>query len=233
MADSRSTTTTPPQARRGRPPKISRDQIVDSAVRLGLDSFTMQGLAEELDVSPATLYSHVAGRQEVVGLVESRLHTTMRGFATDATDWRSWLIDFAALVRAELGSSASTLLSASRDDARMRIDVGEPGLRLLMDAGFSSVEAAYAVWLVVRVAVTASSGPEPSFARYLGPTASLVDAAADGSEFDALRRVHDDLTNSDGHDTFEFDLEVLLDGIAARLARTTGNSDHRSGATGD
>ena len=77
-----------PQARRGRPPKVGRESIVDAAVRLGLDSFTMLGLAEDLGISPATLYSHVAGRDEVIALVESRLHGTIREFATDATEWR-------------------------------------------------------------------------------------------------------------------------------------------------
>jgi AcrR family transcriptional regulator len=208
--------------RRGRPPKISRDRIVDGAVRLGLDSFTMQGLAEEIGVSPATLYSHVSGRDEVVGLVGTRLHTAISGFTTDATDWRTWLMEFGELVRRELGTSASALLSSARDDARLRIAVGEAGLRLLMDAGFSAVEAAYAVWMVVRVAVTASSGAEPSFTRFLDPTADLVDASSDRSALPALRQVHQDLTTSDDHDTFEFDLDVLLDGIAARLERTTG-----------
>lgn len=210
-----------PQARRGRPPKVGRERIVDAAVRLGLDSFTMLGLAEDLGISPATLYSHVAGRDEVIALVESRLHGTIREFATDATEWRGWLADFAALVRRELGSSAATLLNATRDDASMRIDIGEPGLRLLMAAGFSSVEAAYAVWLVVRVAITASSGTDPSFTRFLEPTAELVDAAGDADTFVALRRVHDDLTTSEVHDTFAFDLEIVLDGIAARLERAT------------
>lgn len=211
-------------ARRGRPPKIGRDQIVDAAFRLGLDSFTMQGLADDLGVSPATLYSHVAGRNEVVGLVESRLEHAILDFTTDATEWRGWLADFAVLVRREFGTSVSTLLQATRDDATIRIDVGEPGLRLLMAAGFSSVEAAYAVWLVVRVAVTASSGPDPSFSRFLAPTAELVDAAADADTFAALRQVHDDLTTVEGHDTFAFDLEIVLDGIAARLERpTTGD----------
>jgi hypothetical protein len=177
----------------------------------------MQGLAEDLGVSPATLYSHVAGRDEVIALVESRLDHAIRGFATEATEWRGWLTDFAGLVRRELGSSASTVLTATRDEASMRIDVGEPGLRLLMAAGFSSVEAAYAVWLVVRVAITASSGAEASFSRFLEPTAELVDAAADADTYAALRQVHDDLTTSDVHDTFAFDLEIVLDGIAARL----------------
>lgn len=101
-----------------------------------------------------------------------------------------------------------------------------------MDAGFSSVEAGYAVWLVFRVALTASSGTDPSFARYLDPTAELVAALADPDGLTALRRVHDDLTAADGHDTFAFDLRVLLDGMAARLERTTTGPDHRSGATG-
>ena len=208
-------------ARRGRPPKVGRDQIVDAAARAGLDSFTMQGLAEDLGVSPATLYSHVAGRDEVIALVESRLDHAIRGFATEATEWRGWLTDFAGLVRREFGSSASTVLTATRDEASMRIDVGEPGLRLLMAAGFSSVEAAYAVWLVVRVAITASSGAEASFSRFLEPTAELVDSAADADTFAALRQVHDALTTSDVHDTFAFDLEIVLDGIAARLERAT------------
>jgi hypothetical protein len=90
-----------------------------------------------------------------------------------------------------------------------------------MAAGFSAVEAAYAVWLVVRVAITASSGADPSFTRFLEPTAELVDAAGDAGTFVALRRVHDDLTASEGHDTFAFDLEIVLDGIAARLERAT------------
>ncbi len=181
----------------------------------------MQGLAEDLGVSPATLYSHVAGRDEVIALVESRLDRAIRAFATEATEWRGWLTDFAGLVRREFGSSASTVLTATRDEASMRIDVGEPGLRLLMAAGFSSVEAAYAVWLVVRVAITASSGAEASFSRFLEPTAELVDSAADADTFAALRQVHDALTTSDVHDTFAFDLEIVLDGIAARLERAT------------
>jgi len=218
----------PAGGRRGRPPKISRDQIVDGAVRLGLDSFTMTALAAEIDVSPATLYSHVAGRGEVIQLVGSRLQTTMSGFATDATEWRAWLSDFAELVRRELGSSAATLLSAARDDPSVRIDVAEPGLRLLMDAGLSSVDAAYAVWLVVRVAITASNGSDPSFARYLDPTADLVRSASDPGEVSALRRVHDDLRAENEHDTFAFDLDVVLDGIDARLARHTTNPGHRS-----
>ncbi len=127
--------------------------------------------------------------------------------------------DFAALVRREPGTSASTLLNATRADASMRIDVGEPGLRLLMAAGFSSVAAAFAVWLVFRVAITASSGTDPSFSQFLEPTAELVDAAADADAFVALRQVHDDLTASEGRDTFAFDLEITLDGIAARLER--------------
>jgi len=223
--------TTPP-VRRGRPPKIDRDRIVDAAVRLGLDSFSMQAVAEEMDVSPATLYSHVSGRHEVMGLVAARLHTTMRGFALDTTDWRTWLTGFADLARHELGSSASTLLSATRDDSAIRIDVGEQGLRLLMDAGFSSVDAEYAVWLVFRVAITASAGADPSFAHYLDPTAALVESSPDPNDVSALRRVHDDLTATAGQDTFAFDLQVLLDGIAVRLERRTNSTDRGSASTG-
>ena len=86
----------------GRPARISQRQIVDAALDLGLDAFTMQGIAERLGVSTPSLYSHVAGRGEVLELVRAALLARMQAFASDAADWRGWLVDFAAAVRRHL-----------------------------------------------------------------------------------------------------------------------------------
>lgn len=62
---------TPPRRGRGRPPKISQERIVEAAIELGLDSFSMQGIAEHLGVTAPALYSHVAGREQVLDLVDT------------------------------------------------------------------------------------------------------------------------------------------------------------------
>jgi AcrR family transcriptional regulator len=59
--------------RQGRPPKVSRPEIVDAAVSLadegGLEAVTIRAVAARLGVAPMTLYGHVDGADELVDLV--------------------------------------------------------------------------------------------------------------------------------------------------------------------
>lgn len=57
-----------PRRRVGRPPQITREQVVEAAVRVGIDQLSMVGVAEALGVNHSTLYNHVAGREEMVVL---------------------------------------------------------------------------------------------------------------------------------------------------------------------
>lgn len=65
----------PPRARsgRGRPPKVSLDEIVAAATALadrdGLGTMTMERLAATLGVGTMTLYTHVPGKAELVDLM--------------------------------------------------------------------------------------------------------------------------------------------------------------------
>ena len=58
--------------RRGRPAKIGREAIIDAAIDLGIDRFSMQAVADRLGVTAPALYSHVTGRDEVVALAGIR-----------------------------------------------------------------------------------------------------------------------------------------------------------------
>ena len=138
----------PRRARRGRPPRISQERIVDAAIELGLDAFSMQGIAEHLGVTTPALYSHVGGRDQVLALVSAELLRRMTDVASSADNWRDWLADFAAEVRDHLAPSASALMVDLRGPATtVRLGVGERGLRLLLDAGFTPGQAGLAVWL--------------------------------------------------------------------------------------
>ena len=61
------------QAKRGRRPKVSVDDVVDAAIELadreGLSALAMRPLAEHLGVGVMTLYSYVAGRDDLIVLM--------------------------------------------------------------------------------------------------------------------------------------------------------------------
>lgn len=66
-----------PHSSRGRPPKLTRDDVLDVAARLldeqGAEAVTMRRLAAELGVSPMALYRHVGDRDELLLALVDRL----------------------------------------------------------------------------------------------------------------------------------------------------------------
>lgn len=213
---------------RGRPARITRDDLVAAAVDLGIDTFSMRTVAERVGVSTPSLYTHVDSREHLAELARHAVRAEVAGFASDANDWRTWLRDFAGFVRSQFGSSASALVlgspaddgsGAARERARERLDLGEDGLRLLIDAGLDPDAAGHAVWLVFRLATVADVGSGP-LAGYLRRTAAVV--THDG-ELRATRQVQAAMA-ADADATFAFDLAVALDGIAARIAAANAPS---------
>lgn len=177
----------------------------------------MHGLAEHLGVTTPALYSHVGGREDVLDLVRTELVARIGSFQSPASTWRPWLEDFAQLVRQTLAPSATAVLGDLRNPGTVgHIHLGEPGLALLMDAGLGPAEASFCVWLVFRVAISAGPAGEPSFSGFVGDTAHLLVPAGDA--LPATAAVHAALVAGGPPDTFAFDLGVVLDGIAQRIA---------------
>ncbi len=207
------------RGRRGRPPRISQDRIVDAAIELGLDAFSMQGIAERLGVTTSALYSHVGGRDEVLALVNAELLRRMTDIASTADDWRDWLADFAAEVRDHLAPSASALMGDLRGPATtVRLGVGERGLGLLLDAGLTPTQAGRAVWLVFRTALTGGGAQgAAALAGFVDDTGAVLGPGASAA-FPATRAVHAALASEGTDDTFAYDLQVVLDGIARQIA---------------
>lgn len=75
--------------RRGRPPKVSVDEVVDRAIGLadrdGLDALTMRALAADLGVGVMSLYGYVASRDDLVVLMVDQVvgRTTLPPMAGD------------------------------------------------------------------------------------------------------------------------------------------------------
>lgn len=64
--------------RRGRPPKVSVDEVVDAAIEMadadGLASLSMRALADKVGVGVMSLYTYVASRDDLVVLMVDQVH---------------------------------------------------------------------------------------------------------------------------------------------------------------
>jgi AcrR family transcriptional regulator len=82
----------------GREP-LTADKIVDAAFRVldaeGLDAVSMRRVAEELHTGAASLYAHVANKEELLELVRERVLSEIRVPKPDAAHWQDQLREMA------------------------------------------------------------------------------------------------------------------------------------------
>lgn len=82
--------------RRGPRARWSTPQVVAKAIRLadahGLAAVTIRGLAQQLQITPMSVYTHVNSRDDLLVLMADRVHTEAADAAADAPsvagDWR-------------------------------------------------------------------------------------------------------------------------------------------------
>lgn len=133
---------------RGRPPRIERDDIVDAALRIGLDRLSMRAVARELGVGASTLYYHVESLDELRSLVGERLLERFALQLGDPKAWEATIERGARALRAAFAHAPGLAETALHDplwgDAITALN--ERACAYLVDAGFSTDNA----WLAVR-----------------------------------------------------------------------------------
>src|SRR4051794_28788910 len=80
--------------RRGRPPRISRAQIAEAALEIGLADLTMSAVADHLGVTVAALYHHVDSKDELLRLAADRSATRLVVPADTGQHWTVWLLEW-------------------------------------------------------------------------------------------------------------------------------------------
>jgi TetR/AcrR family transcriptional regulator, tetracycline repressor protein len=134
--------------RRGRPPSLSRDQIVEAALQLtdesSLEDVSMRSLANELGVPVMTIYNYVASKEELAQLVVDHAlrHVEMPPIEAGSWDDRMRLLqrDARSAMRQHPGLSFSRHGSSSNE--AMRLAGG--AMSILRDGGFKPTAAAVA-----------------------------------------------------------------------------------------
>jgi AcrR family transcriptional regulator len=222
----------PRTTQRRNPRILSRTAIVDAALTVldteGLDAVTMRRVADQLGTGPASLYAHVADKDEMIDLVLDRVISEVD--VPDPIDPKRWQEQLKDIAR-----SAREAFGRHRDIARAslgNVPTGEGALPVmnamvgvLLAGGVSDDVAALSVD-ILGLYFTANAYEEgmDSF-----PTGNDPESLAFHAELDAfftslprdkyphLHALAGPLTGGDRDHRFEFGLDLLVRGIASTV----------------
>jgi AcrR family transcriptional regulator len=222
-----------PRQRPTRAP-LTREGIVDAALRVlkreGADGLSMRRVAEELGTGPASLYWHVANKDELINLLIDRVASEIELPPPDPARWqqqlKEWVLQARQVFKRYPGVAALTL---------GRIPVGpnlvrwtEWLLALLRGAGMPDRIAAYAAdlgactWAPPPTRKRCPCPRRP--ARTSRPTSSWRCSAATTSHSRPTSspmstRPLDELFRGGPDERFELGLDVLIRGLASYIQR--------------
>lgn len=206
-----------------RQPSLSRVQVARAALEMvdrdGLDGLSMRRLANELGVGTMTLYGYFRGKPE---LLDAILDVAAEDFEAPPTtgSFREQVIAYALAARAWLLRHPS-IVRLRGEEAIVRpsaFAVSEGLMRILVDAGLPPEDSARAFrTLFTYVFGSALVSPaEPDAATRRGVRAALLTLPED--DFRALRFAAPFAADAlGGERQFTYGLELILDGIEARL----------------
>jgi AcrR family transcriptional regulator len=230
-------------ARRGERPALSRDAIVEAAVRVldteGVDGLTIRRLSQELGAGPASLYWHIAGKEELGELVYDRIMGEVELPDIDPERWQEQL--------KEMARSAFEVMRRHNDAVRLsigRVPVGpnmlavmEWGLSLLLAAGVPTDIAAYFGDLLGRFIDASVLEEQQAHAPGSDASTGAGDPTASTSSGDPMAAVQDHFASLprdrfpnlvatlpamfafDDTERFELGLDILVRGLEATIVR--------------
>lgn len=208
--------------RRGRPARITREQIVRAARDAG-DEPRMADIARALDVAPGALYHHVRDRDQLLELVAAQvLEETPFDDWVPAADapWQEYLraygLAFRAAILAYPGAVRYVRLTSAATAGRLeQLDrlVG-----VLRGAGFSLHDVSHAVQMVNLLvcgeawerALAGGDGDEPQIVEF---ERAVADASG---QLPNVTPLADPEARPDADSQFRFALDCLIAGMETR-----------------
>lgn len=221
------------QRRRAGKEPLTRDRIITAAIEIldaeGLDAVSTRRVAETLQTGSASLYAHIASRDELIELMYDRIAADIEVPEPDPARWQEQLRAYAR--------NAQRVWAAHADIARAslgsiptgpnRLDVAERVLAILVAAGLSEQAAA---WTIDRLQIyidadayegwlhTARAKAGLSAEEYIGSIREYY-RQLPPQRFPRIALLADTMMSGDGDERFEFGLDLLIDGLASHLQR--------------
>lgn len=210
--------------RRGPRPQLDRARIVAAALRIvdtrGIEGMTVRRLADDLDVTPMSIYWHVPDKATLLELVGQAVLGEME--APPATgDWRRQLLDLhrSMLLGFLRHPNTGELLIGRARYGSSGLGLFERILSILLEAGFGPEAAfdAYQSLYLFTLGFMATASRSPEF-RAIQQQGVKYMAGLPADRFPSIRAVVPTIGRRSLEEQFELGLEVAIDGIAARLA---------------
>lgn len=198
--------------------------------RDGAEGVTMRQVAAEIGVSPASLYGHVANKEELIQLVLDRIMAETPVVKADERPWEDQVKEFARRVRevflAHPGSAALTL---------GRVPLGpnlverlEGLLGMLRGSGIPDQMAAFAGDLLGLYVGAHAYEESVAQGQDRQEMAAMVDqwfASLPAERFPNLRVLAGNMASGSSADRFEWGLDVLVRGLAS-FAQPAAGAGH-------
>jgi AcrR family transcriptional regulator len=204
---------------------LSRAAIIEAGLRVvrkeGLDALSMRRIATELDTGPASLYAHVANKDELLELLFDEVAGEIPLPEPDPARWREqltqlWIDSHATMLRyGDIARFAIGHIPVGPNSMRL----SDLTMALLRAGGVPDRAVAWAVDVVggfvtfraVEDATREDAAKDPAFyRRYQEYFAGLP-----AGRFPVTAALADQLTTGDEMERFRFGLELLVGGLAA------------------
>jgi len=213
--------------------RLTVDRIVDAAMELmkreGYDNVSMRSLARELDTGPASLYAHVANKDELDQYVIDRISGMLEIPDPDPDRWQEQLKELMRgmlqLFREHPGSARAAMGMIPTMEGGLRAAEGMMAIAIAggvtpqAAAWFCDLSAAYVGAIAYEESIwtarenSTAAGEQPDHAAIDEQLRTFVEGM--GDRFPVLVRFATELTAGGGDDRFEFGLDVLISGLAA------------------
>jgi AcrR family transcriptional regulator len=207
--------------------RLSREQVARAALELldrdGLEALSMRRLAERLGVGTMTLYGYFKGKDDLLdavidAAVADREHVKLEG------PWQDRLRTLMRATRRGLSRHPS-LVKVRADRPVLRPEAlrfAEAGLTILRDAGLSKTEAARAFRLLFTYVFGYVSFSPEATADQARRDSKEATSRLPRDRYPTLTDTADELADAMAGDaTFDFGLDLIIDGIAARAGKRT------------
>jgi AcrR family transcriptional regulator len=229
---------TPAPGTRSKSPAVSglsRETVASKALELadrdGLEGLTMRRLAAELGVGTMTLYGYFRSKDELIDAATD-FAAEQIALPERRGDWREQLRALVAEVHRVLRAhpSAAQIRARAPILSTGALRATNHAMAILGDAGFGKADAAAAwrllfVYMFGSVAFTPESVPEESAREWRSRIGALPP-----DEFDPLlSALPEAIATMTGSEQFHAGLDVILDGLEARLARRSTAGDGPAG----
>lgn len=206
---------------------LTAQRIVDVAFRLveaeGFEALTMRRVAAALQTGPASLYAHVRNKAELDDLLIGELCARVDLPMPDPTRWRAQIVDVCSQLRDHYlrypGISSAALSATPNSLDTLRINEGM--FAILLAGGVAPQSAAWAIdaaFLYVNAySLEASLRRRPEE----DVDGRVLDRAETRERFTMLPvsrfpntvAYANELTAGDGHERFDFTLDLLFRGL--------------------